>query len=58
MTPVRNRTAVRLIAAVAIGVAFAAYEDAFRSRLGALPSDFAQPWIAGQRLREGRNPSR
>jgi hypothetical protein len=49
---------VRLIAAVAIGVAFAAYEDAFRSRLGALPSDFAQPWIAGQLLREGRNPYR
>ena len=28
----------------------------FRSRLGSQPSDFAQPYVAGQLLREGRNP--
>jgi len=51
-----SRTATRLAAAVLLAVAFAAYEDAFRSGLDAVPSDFAQPWIAGQRLLDGGNP--
>ena len=51
-----RRAALRVAAAVLIGLAFAAYEDVFRSRLGSDPSDFVQPWEAGQLLREGRNP--
>jgi hypothetical protein len=52
----RHRAAIRLAAAVLLGVAFAVYEDLFRSLLGADPSDFAQPWLAGRLLVEGRNP--
>jgi hypothetical protein len=54
----RRRWVKRLAAAVLIGLAFAAYEDIFRSRLGAAPSDFLQPWTAGRLLLEGRNPYR
>ena len=35
-----------------------AYEDVFRLGLGSQPSDFAQPWLAGRLLLEGRNPYR
>jgi hypothetical protein len=56
MNALRNRTVLRLAAAVLIGVAFGAYEDLFRLGLGALPSDLAQPWMAGRLLLEGRNP--
>ncbi len=52
----QRRTAIRLAAAILIGVAFGAYEDAFRALLGSEPSDFAQPWTAGRLLLEGRNP--
>ena len=51
-----RRAALRVAAALLLGLAFAAYEDVFRSRLGSAPSDFVQPWLAGQLLREGRNP--
>jgi len=56
MNALRNRTIRRLAAAVLIGVAFGAYEDLFRQGLGDTPSDFAQPWIAGRLLLEGRDP--
>jgi len=55
-SPFTIRQATRLAAAVLIGLTFGAYEDMFRSRLGSQPSDFAQPYVAGQLLREGRNP--
>lgn len=58
LNPFRYRAAIRLAAAVLIGVAFAAYADAFRVRRGAQPSDFVQPWTAGQLLLEGRDPYR
>jgi len=53
-----SRLLVRLAAAIAIALAFAAYEDVFRSGLGTAPSDFAQPWLAGKLLLDGRNPYR
>jgi hypothetical protein len=55
---IRQSRLIRLAAAVIIGVAFAAYEDAFRASLDSKPSDFAQPVIAGQLLLEGRDPYR
>ena len=53
---VRRPQVMRLAAALLVGLLFGAYEDIFRSRLGDVPSDFSQPWLAGQLLREGRNP--
>ena len=54
--PLTRRAAIRLAAALLLGVAFAGYQDLFRSRLRSDPSDFVQPLLAGQLLIDGRNP--
>jgi hypothetical protein len=58
LNPFRHRAVKRVAAAALIGMAFAAYEDAFRARRGSQPSDFVQPWTAGRLLLEGRDPYR
>ena len=53
----KHRTVVRLVAALAVGIMFAAYEDYF-GKTRAIPSDLTQPWLAARLLMEGRNPYR
>ena len=52
----RIRPIPRLVLAMAIGIAFAAYEDWHSPQRMSYPSDFTQPRLAARVLLDGGNP--